>query len=81
VEAVLLSFFGGMVGVALGIGASMGLTKLINSVLTGPDWPLVISLWAVVVALLFSGAVGVFFGFYPARRASRLDPIDALRYE
>ena len=81
VEAVLLSFFGGMVGVALGIGASMGLTALINSVLTGPDWPLVISVWAVAVALLFSGAVGVFFGFYPARRASRLDPIDALRYE
>ena len=81
VEAILLSCFGGMVGVVCGIGASIGLTAAINGFLTGPDWPVVISLWAVAIAILFSCAVGVFFGFYPARRASLLDPIDALRYE
>ena len=81
IEAIMLSSIGGMVGFALGAGASAGATKIINSLLSGPPWPVVISFEAAVVAVLFSGAVGVFFGYYPARRASRLDPIDALRYE
>jgi putative ABC transport system permease protein len=81
VEAVLLSCIGGVIGFALGVGASTGLTMLINSVTSGTKWPLVISLPAGIVAVLFAAAVGVFFGYYPARRASQLDPIDALRYE
>jgi putative ABC transport system permease protein len=81
VEAVLLSCIGGVVGIGLGIGASAGLTALINSISSGARWPLVISFPAAVIALLFAAAVGLFFGYYPARRASRLDPIDALRYE
>src|SRR5205085_2121289 len=81
VEAVLLSGLGGVVGVALGIGASVGITMLINSITAGSKWPIVISLPAAAIALVFAGAVGVFFGYYPARRASKLDPIDALRYE
>ncbi len=81
VEAILLSSVGGLFGVALGFGASIGLTTLINSLTTGSKWPVVISIPAAIVALLFAAAVGMFFGFYPARRASKLDPIEALRYE
>jgi putative ABC transport system permease protein len=81
VESVLLTSLGGVVGVGLGIGASIGITQIINSLSSGSDWPVVVSLPAAIVAMMFAAAVGIFFGFYPARRASRLDPIEALRYE
>ena len=81
VESIILSLLGGAVGVVFGIGASIGLTEVINSLSSGSDWPVVISLPAAGIAMCFAGAVGVFFGYYPARRASRLDPIEALRYE
>jgi len=81
VEAVLLSSIGGVIGVLLGAGASVLLTHIVNSLTSGTPWPVVISLKAAVIAMLFAGAVGVFFGYYPALRASRLDPIEALRYE
>jgi len=81
VEAVLLSCIGGVMGFCLGIAASTGATMLINSFTTGTKWPIIVSLEAAVVAILFSATVGIFFGYYPALRASRLDPIEALRYE
>jgi putative ABC transport system permease protein len=81
VESVLLSTLGGIVGLGLGIGASAGITAIINSLSSGTEWPTVLSFEAAVIAILFAAGVGVFFGYYPARRASRLDPIDALRYE
>ncbi len=81
VESVLLSTIGGIVGLGLGIAASSGATKVINTLISGTPWPVVISLKAAAMAIVFSAAVGIFFGYYPARRASRLDPIEALRYE
>jgi putative ABC transport system permease protein len=80
IEAVLLSAIGGAVGVAVGIGASAGLTSLINAV-SSTRWPLIISTEAIILAMVVASAVGVFFGYYPARKASKLDPIFALRYE
>src|SRR5262245_41633000 len=81
VEAVVLSSIGGVIGIALGVGASAGITSLINVLLPSTKWPFVLSIPAAVIALLFAAAVGIFFGYYPARRASRLDPIEALRYD
>ena len=68
-------------GFALGVAASMGIATVINSFTIGTMWPVTISLPAAGIAFLFAAAVGVFFGYYPARRASRLTPIDALRHE
>jgi putative ABC transport system permease protein len=81
VEAVVLSCIGGVIGFVLGCLASAGLTMLINTLISGTDWPIVISINAAILSFVFAAAVGVFFGFYPARRASQLDPIEALRYE
>ena len=73
-EAVVLSLIGGLVGVVGGVAAS-------TLIASSAGWPMLIEPDSIVVAVLFSGAIGVFFGFYPARRAARLDPIEALRYE
>ena len=81
VEAMLLSVVGGAVGVTLGILGSVGLTMAINALSSGRDWPIIVNYWAALISLIFSACVGIGFGFYPAWRASKLDPIDALRYE
>ncbi|HEX8252736.1 MAG TPA: ABC transporter permease [Thermoanaerobaculia bacterium] len=73
-EAVTLSVFGGLIGVLLGVGVATGFERFAK-------WPIVVSPTAIVVAFVVSVTIGIFFGFYPARKASRLDPIDALRYE
>ena len=80
-EAVVLSLSGGMIGVALGIAAAVGATFAVNRFLGHLHWPLTISVEAILVSLGFAASVGVFFGYYPARKASRLDPIESLRYE
>jgi putative ABC transport system permease protein len=73
-EAVTLSVLGGLIGVLLGVGVAKAFASIAK-------WPIVISPTAIIVAFVVAATVGIFFGFYPARKASRLDPIDALRYE
>lgn len=74
IEAITLSLIGGFIGVVLGVGGSIAIAQL-------GDWPTSISIGSIVLAFGFSAAIGVFFGFYPARKAAQLDPIEALRYE
>lgn len=74
VEAVVLSIAGGVIGLILGLIGSFIAARM-------SGWPALVSLWSVVIAVVFSGLVGVFFGFYPAYKASRLHPIEALRHE
>jgi macrolide transport system ATP-binding/permease protein len=74
IEAMLLAAMGGTAGIVAGVIAS----ELISHF---AQWPILLRTEVIVLAFLFSAAVGVFFGFYPARQAARLNPIDALRYE
>jgi macrolide transport system ATP-binding/permease protein len=74
IEAMLLALMGGTAGIAAGVIASQLISHFAG-------WPILLRINVIVLAFAFSGAVGVFFGFYPARQAARLNPIDALRYE
>lgn len=74
IEAMVLSIVGGIIGIILGVGGSSLISRFAG-------WPTFVSGGSILLAVLFSMAVGVFFGFYPARKASNLNPIEALRYE
>jgi ABC-type antimicrobial peptide transport system permease subunit len=74
IEAVLLCLAGGIAGIAVGRGASMAVTAILH-------WPTMPSMPAIIAAVAVSATVGIVFGYYPAWKASRLDPIEALRYE
>jgi len=74
IEAVVLSLLGGAIGIIVGIASSFLITNTLG-------WSVLVSPLAIVAAVIFSMAVGIFFGFYPAQKAARLDPIEALRYE
>ena len=73
-EAIVLSLMGGGIGIALGIGTSQLIPKFVG-------WPALVSPLSIVISFVISLLIGVFFGFYPARKAAQLDPIEALRYE
>jgi len=77
IEAMLLSVTGGFIGILFGVLGS----TLISLVMRHQGFHAVVTLSSVLLATLFAAAVGLFFGIYPARRAARLHPIDALRYE
>lgn len=74
IEALMISLLGGLIGIFLG----MIVSQIIASVLS---WPVTITSQSILMSFLFSSAIGIFFGWYPARKAARLNPIDALRYE
>jgi putative ABC transport system permease protein len=74
IEALVLSLIGGLIGIVVGVGAS----KLVSQFF---KWPTLISINALLLSFSFAGGVGIFFGFYPAQKAAKLDPIEALRYE
>jgi putative ABC transport system permease protein len=74
IESIVLSLTGGFIGIVLGIVVSLSIPKFLG-------WPTLISTLAIVGSVIFSAAVGIFFGYYPARKAAALDPIEALRYE
>jgi putative ABC transport system permease protein len=74
IESIVLSLTGGFIGIVLGVVFSLSIPTLLG-------WPTLISSLAIVGSVIFSAAVGIFFGYYPARKAAGLDPIEALRYE
>ena len=74
IESVVLALIGGLIGITLGIGAATVVGRMAG-------WPVVVSPFVVLLACAVAAAVGIFFGYYPASKAARLDPITALRYE
>jgi ABC-type antimicrobial peptide transport system permease subunit len=74
IESIVLSLTGGLIGILLGIIVSVAIPTMLG-------WPTLVSTAAIIGSVIFSAAVGIFFGYYPARKAASLDPIEALRYE
>jgi ABC-type antimicrobial peptide transport system permease subunit len=74
IESIVLSLTGGLAGIVLGVIVSVAIPAMLG-------WPTLVSTTAIIGSVIFSAAVGIFFGYYPARKAAGLDPIEALRYE
>jgi putative ABC transport system permease protein len=73
-ESIVLCILGGLLGLLLGVGGSVGISQFLG-------WPTLVSPNSILISVFFSGAIGIFFGYYPAHKAAALDPIEALRYE
>ena len=74
IEAIMLSVTGGIIGVLLGVGASFAVNSIVH-------WPIYIQPWSIIMSFAVCTLTGVFFGWYPAKKAALLDPIEAIRYE
>jgi putative ABC transport system permease protein len=74
IEAIFISFLGGLMGIGFGVLASSIVAKF-------GGWPIMVTSYSILLSFIFSTAVGLFFGWYPARKAANLNPIEALRYE
>lgn len=74
IESILISITGGLIGVLIGVGASYAVKTFVH-------WPISIEAWTVILSFVVCTITGVFFGWYPAKKAANLDPIDAIRYE
>ena len=74
IEAIMLSVAGGIIGILVGLGAAWGINVFAH-------WPVLVQPWSVLLSFIVCTATGIFFGWYPAKKAARLDPIEAIRYE
>ena len=74
IEAIMLSVAGGIIGILVGLGAAWSINVFAH-------WPVLVQPWSVLLSFVVCTATGIFFGWYPAKKAARLDPIEAIRYE
>jgi len=81
IESVVISMAGGIIGIISGVGLGIGIGKLMSKAMPGGTWASVVSLSSIIVSFFFAAGIGIFFGMYPANKASKLDPVEALRYE
>jgi len=81
VESIILCIFGGMIGILVGYGLGTGLAKIITQIIKEASWPSTVSIRSIILSVGASACIGIFFGLYPARKAAKLLPVEALRYE
>jgi len=81
IEAIILCIVGGLIGILAGFGLGLGLAKIITGIIKEAEWPSTVSVRSIIMAVGAASSIGLFFGLYPARKAAKLQPVEALRYE